>query len=374
MQEETMVVDLCCGRTFRERFPQMEEQTLQLFLEQWSEGAFLSLKTDGQTQVSVSAEGGGRIVEWRTLDARYFGVAQRRRRVFALLDTGAWYSRPPILFEQECVFGNFTQSQSEWERTTRGACQSPSHDNQMERGTDLKAYDVRLTHDGTNEASKRANVYETDIVRTVDRDGNQPHHQQGGVLVFSRPRGGVSMNVNDNIAGTLLAKAHPQIVAEPQPVIYENHPQDSRVKESKGVCQALTSRMGTGGGNVPLTTTRWETMVCSEIRLKTGYANPLCARDYKDPTITNALYGEDYIVRRITPEEAERLQGFPDGWTDIPYKGKEHSPDSPRYMALGNSMAVPVMKWIAQRIDWALAHPITENTAKPVDWQPSLFF
>lgn len=182
------------------------------------------------------------------------------------------------------------------------------------------------------------------------------------------------MNVNNNIAGTLLAAGHSQMVVEPQPVIYENHPQDSRVKESKGVCQALTSRMGTGGGNVPLTTTRWETMVCSEIRLKTGYADPLCARDYKDPPITNALYGDDYIVRRITPEEAERLQGFPDGWTDIPYKGKEHSPDSPRYMALGNSMAVPVMKWIAQRIDWALAHPITENKAKPVDWQPSLFF
>lgn len=151
----------------------------------------VSVPKDGWANAGVCvSRGGGRIVEWRTLDARYFGVAQRRRRVFALLDTGAWYSRPPILFEQECVFGNFTQSQSEWERTTRGTCQSPSHDNQMERGTDLKAYDVRLTADGTNEASKRANVYETDIARTVDRDGNQPHHQQGGVLVFSRPGGG----------------------------------------------------------------------------------------------------------------------------------------------------------------------------------------
>ena len=55
-------------------------------------------------------------------------------------------------------------------------------------------------------------------------------------------------------------------------------------------------------------------------------------------------------VRRLTPTECERLQGFPDGWTDIPYKGKEHPPDSPRYKALGNSMAVPVMRWIGERI------------------------
>jgi DNA (cytosine-5)-methyltransferase 1 len=54
-------------------------------------------------------------------------------------------------------------------------------------------------------------------------------------------------------------------------------------------------------------------------------------------------------VRRLTPRECERLQGFPDGYTDIQYKGKA-APDGPRYKALGNSMAVPVMRWIGQRI------------------------
>ena len=56
------------------------------------------------------------------------------------------------------------------------------------------------------------------------------------------------------------------------------------------------------------------------------------------------------VVRRLTPTECERLQGFPDRWTDVPYRGKEHAPDSPRYKALGNSMAVPVMAWIGRRI------------------------
>ena len=57
-------------------------------------------------------------------------------------------------------------------------------------------------------------------------------------------------------------------------------------------------------------------------------------------------------VRRLTPTECERLMGFPDGWTRVPYRGKpaEECPDGPRYKAIGNSMAVPVMRWIGERI------------------------
>jgi site-specific DNA-cytosine methylase len=55
-------------------------------------------------------------------------------------------------------------------------------------------------------------------------------------------------------------------------------------------------------------------------------------------------------VRRLTPVECERLQGFPDGYTNIPWRKKPEAPDGPRYKALGNSMAVPCMAWIGQRI------------------------
>lgn len=63
--------------------------------------------------------------------------------------------------------------------------------------------------------------------------------------------------------------------------------------------------------------------------------------------------GSRYIVRRLTPTECERLQGFPDDWTMIPWKGRpaEECPDGPRYKAMGNSMAVPCMRWIGERID-----------------------
>lgn len=100
----------------------------------------------------------------------------------------------------------------------------------------------------------------------------------------------------------------------------ENHPNDSRVKFSEdNKVQTLSSRMGTGGGNTPM------------------------------------VMQKELIVRRLTPLECERLQGFPDGWTDIGEwvdgKGKKHkSSDAPRYKALGNSIALPFWEWMATRM------------------------
>ena len=78
----------------------------------------------------------------------------------------------------------------------------------------------------------------------------------------------------------------------------------------------------------------------------------LLARMYKDPYYV-FVDGDEYEVRRLTPRECERLMGFPDDWTLIPWKGKPASecPDGPRYKAIGNSMAVPVVRWIGRRID-----------------------
>lgn len=112
-------------------------------------------------------------------------------------------------------------------------------------------------------------------------------------------------------------------------LILENHPADSRVTISKGggVVQTLSSRMGTGGGNTPM-----------------------------------AL--QERVVRRLTPLECERLQGYPDGWTDIgewiDTKGKKHKDaDSPRYKALGNSIALPFWEWMAKRMVEHIDHEPT---------------
>ena len=72
-----------------------------------------------------------------------------------------------------------------------------------------------------------------------------------------------------------------------------------------------------------------------------------------DGTGTGPTVMQSTAVRRLTPTECERLQGFPDGYTAIPWKKKtaDQCPDGPRYKALGNSMAVPVMRWIGERIN-----------------------
>jgi DNA (cytosine-5)-methyltransferase 1 len=88
-----------------------------------------------------------------------------------------------------------------------------------------------------------------------------------------------------------------------------------------------------------------------------GWSEELNAREGVQPTIQRGGQGgrhegvmtQSMAVRRLTPKECERLQGFPDNYTDIKSKGKP-TPDGPRYKALGNSMAVPVMAWIGQRI------------------------
>jgi DNA (cytosine-5)-methyltransferase 1 len=101
-------------------------------------------------------------------------------------------------------------------------------------------------------------------------------------------------------------------------VLYENHPNDSRVTGPHDVAPSCVSRYGTGGGNVPL------------------------------------VQPQDLMaVRRLTPRECERLQGFDDDHTMISWRNKpaDECPDGPRYKALGNSMAVPCMAWIGKRID-----------------------
>lgn len=116
-------------------------------------------------------------------------------------------------------------------------------------------------------------------------------------------------------------------------LILENHPNDSRVKiREDGVFQTLSSRMGTGGGNVPMV--------------------------MEDDMET--------VVRRLTPLECTRLQGFPDGWVDIgdwvDSKGKVHKDaDSPKYKALGNSIALPFWQWMAGRMVKQLKADGVEN-------------
>lgn len=185
-----------------------------------------------------------------------------------------------------------------------------------------------------------------------------------------------------------------------KPIVFENHAQDARYKEASTCSPTVTARWGTGGGNTPLVAVPGRV---TSYGIGNGQANAYASKEKSgtldtmhdaqavaieysgclNPWDTQArrVYGEDgafpalpsretaggnqqavlagqrtrWIVRRLTPTECERLQGYPDGWTDIgewtDTKGKKHKPaDSPRYKALGNSIALPQWFWIAQKM------------------------
>lgn len=129
------------------------------------------------------------------------------------------------------------------------------------------------------------------------------------------------------------------------------------------VAQTILAHYGTGGGNTPMVVDNNEPYTIGhDIRSSQmtcdGKTDTLSATDYKDPikVFNNEdSQGGQMLVRRLTPLECERLQGFPDNWTNIgewtDTKGKKHkTADTPRYKALGNSIALPFWEWLAQRI------------------------
>ena len=254
---------------------------------------------------------------------------------------------------------------------------------------------VCIEGNGSRPSHRGDGYAESDTMYTLN--GTEHHavaygiDQQGG-------KGGAAYTVD--VAPTMASNSH----GTPHAVCVENHPADSRVQiKDDGIVQTLSGRMGTGGGNVPLL---MDTQQTTQVKIYSmGYdirsakftddeiTDPLTATDYKDPIkindcrrtyqdITgtldcciakgtgNQLANSDMfiantsVVRRLTPLEYERLQGYPDGWTNIgewvDSKGKKHKDaDSPRYKALGNSIALPFWEWMAARMVKYIDHKPT---------------
>lgn len=281
-----------------------------------------------------------------------------------------------------------------------GTVRANAGDNQQAVVYGISAYDSNAM----KSANPNSGIYKAETSRTLDLNGGSPACNQGGMAVVCVDQGaGKSQcGVSEDLAPT-LATTHGG-----EPVILENHPNDSRVKVSEdGMVQTLSSRMGTGGGNVPMVMEGINgeisgtldasyykgcgerqgverEVVCvgngqlaqAKISDKVGTLNcmhdqqavitynssvgALCTDDYKGPNRQyveqDKLQIDGSVVRRLTPMECERLQGFPDGWTDIgdwvDSRGKTHKgdADSPRYKALGNSIALPFWQWMARRM------------------------
>lgn len=221
---------------------------------------------------------------YRILDAQYFGVPQRRRRVFVVGYIGDWRRAAQILFESESLRGDNPPSRKTGEGVakclTRGASQRYDSETETMIATTL----------------------------TSNGDAHSGFRDEKGLVYDMRGRG------NGNTAPTLCT----------------DHP--SRPSDYCPVVMGLDCFNGMETGRISATIG----------------ANSGQSANHSGPQIS-----VNSAVRRLTPVECERLQGFPDNWTRIPWRGAsaEDCPDGPRYKAIGNSMAVSVMRWIGERIE-----------------------
>ena len=175
-------------------------------------------------------------------------------------------------------------------------------------------------------------------------------------VMYLHDQGGQRMDVCENMTGTLRAseKGH-------QPLVYENHGFEARVRESGEISPTVTARYGTGGGNTPLVQEDSDVYCIvgniidrqpenggNGCGYQTDLAYTLTAADHHaiaQPYQDERMRGKVQLIRRLTPLECERLQAFPDDWTNIP-----GASDSARYRALGNSVAIPCVEFIMKSL------------------------
>lgn len=245
-----------------------------------------------------------RVVAWRVLDAQYFGVAQRRRRVFVIASADPNFDPTAILFESDSVRRDTPPSRETGSQvaalTANGVGTCGADDNQAQAGHLIAAFG------GGNTTGQ------IDVATTCTAHGNRQDFDTETFAVQS---------VNGSVTHTLTAEGH-------------DASEDGTGRGTPVICFA-PGNLTRGGGMSPSMET-------------TG---TLCAHGGRSYSDQSPCVASNMQVRRLTPVECERLQGFPDGHTNIP-----GAKDGPRYKALGNSMAVPVMRWIGQRIKMYSPH------------------
>ena len=300
---------------------------------------------NGKWAKSGFIAGNGCSIAWRTLDAQHWGVPQRRRRIALVLDLRGQRAGE-ILFERTGVLGDSEPSIPPWKGIARNPADGAAgHD----RVVESTGFTNRGRYSGVVSETLRAESHGAIPMvcaaftagQGAKANGIGWAEEQAPTL---RTAGGLSA------MPTVLVRAQANTNAETyenlSPTLTTSHDGPPIVfQDARYTQQGDTSPGGVAYQEV--LTLRNDTV-----------ANALMARDYKGVGRADSL-GKAvavktplrWIVRRLTPTEGERLQGFPDGWTDIgewvDSKGKRHKPaDSPRYKALGNSIALPQWWWI----------------------------
>lgn len=415
-------------------------------------GAFTSERGEAYRQLLSEMDALGYGLAWRVLDAQFFGVAQRRERVFLVGSLGTMRCAE-VLFERESLSWDHQSSRQKRQALTEEAqervgeadhdsgCLNPGETQSRRVYPTSGVYPTLSTREksGQNQESVFTQ-FGDDVAGTltsrydsspcVDRGANVVVDERDKVFLCQTAQTGSNGKLvkQDDVTNTLDRTNSTAVAA------LDFNPTDARLRYAQDdVSQTLTARAGTGGNQVPLVQVapiafnpsagitekgggfalsedvtptlktdhnpavafasnqrdevrelevsgalaaqlgiKQQTYICradgqTNAMTSVNLAPTLTSHAKKDPPfiypagdepVTLQIHGgkpggrekRGLTVRRLTPRECERLQGFPDDYTDIPYRNKEHAPDGPRYKALGNSMAVPVMRWIGERI------------------------
>jgi DNA (cytosine-5)-methyltransferase 1 len=340
-------------------------------------GAFLGGLCGGNSAI-VAPSGWGnsgvvhgptRTVAYRILNAEHFGLAQRRKRVFVLAKGGAgrWAAADALLPIIESSRWHPAPSRSKGEvaaattgQGAEGGCFRWQNDDAGIVADDVAA-SLRAKGTTTDERSVGSYVMahgQANAEVVSDGSPSLTCNHEAPILVRMREGkegGGKGPLVSEDQSLT-LATANDQVLAYP-------------INTQLGLRGAETSnstREGVGIGNEGDPTFTLQSahshavaVVPKDEVLATPFRDTADALTAAYGTKWNgnasadngSLYAKSGMqVRRLTPVECERLQGFPDGYTDIPWRGKPNSPDGPRYKALGNSWAVPVVRYIGEQI------------------------
>jgi DNA (cytosine-5)-methyltransferase 1 len=354
--------------------------------------------------------GPARSVAWRTLDAQYFGVAQRRRRVFVVASAREGFDPAAVLFEFDGVRRDTAPSREAGEGAAGGAGSGAAGGSWWDGGQVSQTLDAVLSKGQTMPEKNRfpavlqpiAHV-DTMPCMTAGGPSDTSHNQISGQM---REQYVVPVCVTGSVTHTLKAEgfdASEDGSGRGQPIVCFSAG-DSGNDAAIDICPTIR-KGGDGGGNQPAIA-----FSCKDHGGDAGPISTTLRSMGHDGSHANAggqvavafnntgqgwwneadaaatvRKGDDkggggarestvalvaMQVRRLTPVECERLQGFPDNWTLIPWRKKpaEECPDGPRYRALGNSWAVPNVRWIGRRID-AHVRDLDANSGPAV--QPS---
>jgi DNA (cytosine-5)-methyltransferase 1 len=266
---------------------------------------------------------------YRILDAQYFGVAQRRRRVFVVGYLGDWRRAAAVLFERESLSRHPAPRREAREGIAPTLSARTKGGGGLGTDFDCDGGLIAATFSGDDIAPT--------IIKSMSSGVGSTQDAQVIAVAHTLKGEGFDASEDGTGRGTPLVPVVHVVNGNSTPETMADCAFPLRANDGSGNRQALafdckaSGRNGFGVGEISPT--------LRSMGHATSHANGG----------GHAAVSRGMAVRRLTPVECERLQGFPDSYTNIRERGKP-TPDGPRYKALGNSMAVPCMRWLGERI------------------------